>query len=69
MLGEEIIIPTNATGYYNETVSEVSRFLISCVNNCEDYRISDGSDVVLVQHNSLRGFYIKGKEVKSGKHN
>ena len=69
MLGEEIIIPTNATGYYNETISEVSRFLISCVDNCEDYSISDGSDVVLVQHNSLRGFYIKGKEVKYGKHN
>jgi len=69
MLGEEIIIPTNATGYYNETISEVSRFLISCVDNCENYSISDGSDVVLVQHNFLRGFHIVGKKVKQGKHN
>ena len=68
MLGEEIIVPTNATGYYNETISEVSRFLISCVDNCDDYSIG-GSDVVLVQQNMLRGFHIKGKRVKDNKHN
>ena len=62
MLGEEIVIPTNATGYYKETVSEVSRFLIKCTKNCEKYSIG-GSEVVLVQYNALKGFHIKGKMV------
>jgi len=62
MLGEEVVLSAQAVGYYNTTTSAISRFYVSCVQNCDNYYLS-GNNVVLIQGNKLRGFSIMGKQV------
>ena len=63
MLGEELTFTAKMVDYFNNSAEGVI-FLVECIDNCEEYRLT-GHHNIIIRDNPLYDITVVGKEVKN----